>query len=71
MRRFLLYFRNIKELVIIGCEAFSGEMLKTYFNNILLLNEMLDQIIKYYEAAYKNQDFQKLFGKGSKSAIII
>ncbi len=71
MKRFLLHFRNIKESVLIGCKAFLSEILRSYFNNILLLNEMLDQIIKYYEAAYKNQDFQKLFGKGSKSAIII
>ncbi len=71
MRRFLLHSRNIKESVIIECEAFSGEMLRPYSNNILLLNEMLDRIVKYYETAYENQDFWKLFGKGSENAIII
>ena len=32
---------------------------------------MLDRMVEYYEAAYENQDFQKLFGEGSESAIII
>src|SRR6266540_4263623 len=71
MRRFLLHSRNIKESVITGCEAFPGEMLRSYFNNILLSNEMLDRMVEYYEVAYKNQDFQKLFSEGSESAIII
>ena len=71
MKRFLLNFRNIKELVITGCKAFLGKMLRSYSNNILLSNEMLDQIVKYYEAAYKNQDFQKPFSKDSESAVII
>ncbi len=71
MRRFLLHSRNIKESVITGCEAFLGEMLRPYFNNILLSNEILDQMVEYYEAAYENQDFWKLFGEGSESAIII
>ncbi len=56
IRRFLLYSRNIKESVITGCKAFSGEMLRPYFNNILLSNEILDRMVKYYEAAYENQD---------------
>ncbi len=42
MRRFLLYFRNIKESVITGCKVFLDEMLRPYSNNILLLNKMLD-----------------------------
>ncbi len=54
MRRFLLHSRNIKESVITGCKAFSGKMLRSYSNNILLSNEILDQIVKYYEAAYEN-----------------
>ena len=57
MRRFLLYFKNIKESVITGCEAFLGEILRSYFNNILLSNEMLNWIVEYYKAIYKNQDF--------------
>jgi len=57
MRRFLLYSKNIKKSVIIGCEVFSDEMLRPYFNNILLSNEMLDRIVEYYEAAYENHDF--------------
>ena len=56
MRRFLLHSRNIKESVITGYEAFSDEMLRLYFNNILLSNEILDRMVKYYEAAYENQD---------------
>ena len=71
MRRFLLHSRNIKKSVITGCEAFLSKILRPYFNNILLLNEMLDWIVKYYEAAYENQDFWKLFGEGSESAVII
>ncbi len=71
MRRFLLHSRNIKKSVITGCEAFSDEMLRPYSNNILLLNEMLDRMVKYYEAAYENQDFQKPFGEGSESTVII
>ena len=57
MRRFLLYFKNIKKSVITGCEAFLGEILRSYFNNILLSNEMLNWIVEYYKAIYKNQDF--------------
>src|SRR6266540_3091940 len=71
MRRFLLHSRNIKESVITECEAFSGEMLRPYSNNILLSNEMLDRMVEYYEAAYENQDFWKPFGEGSESAVII
>ncbi len=71
MRRFLLHSRNIKESVITGCEAFPGEMLRPYSNNILLSNEMLDRMVEYYEAAYENQDFRKPFGEGSESAVII
>ena len=71
IRRFLLHFRNIKKSVITGCEVFPGKILRPYSNNILLSNEMLDQMVKYYEAAYKNQDFQKLFGEGSENTIII
>ncbi len=71
IRRFLLHFRNIKKSVITGCEAFLGEMLKPYSNNILLSNEMFDWIVEYYEVSYKNQDFQKPFSEGSKNAVII
>src|SRR6266542_3303093 len=71
IRRFLLHSRNIKESVITGCEAFPGEMLRPYSNNILLSNEMLDRMVEYYKAAYENQDFQKPFGEGSESAVII
>src|SRR6266540_6289754 len=71
MRRFLFHSRNIKKSVITGCEAFPDEMLRSYSNNILLSNEMLDRMVEYYEAAYENQDFQKLYGEGSESAIII
>src|SRR6266542_1688928 len=53
IKRFLLHSRNIKESVITGCEAFLGEMLKSYFNNILLSNEMLNRIVKYYKVAYE------------------
>src|SRR6266498_5138224 len=71
MRRFLLHSKNIKESVITGCEAFLDKMLRSYSNNILLSNEMLDRIVEYYKAAYENQDFQKPFGEGSESAVII
>ena len=71
MRRFLLHSRNIKKSVITGCKAFLGKMLRPYSNNILLSNEMLDRMVEYYEAAYENQDFWKLFGEGSESAVII
>ena len=57
MRRFLLHSKNIKESVITGCEAILGKILRSYFNNILLSNKMLDWMIEYYEVAYKNQDF--------------
>ncbi len=71
IRRFLLHSRNIKKSVIIGCEAFSGEILRLYSNNILLSNEMLDRMVEYYEVVYKNQDFQKLFIEDFESAVII
>ncbi len=71
MKRFLFHSRNIKKSVITGCKAFSGEMLRPYSNNILLSNKMLDWMVKYYKAAYENQDFWKPFGKGFERVIII
>jgi len=63
--------RNIQELTITGNEAFPGEMLKPYAENVLLLSEMLDLIVEYYMVTYETLEFRKPFGEELKDAIII
>ncbi len=63
--------QNIQKLQISGSEKFLGKFLKLSFNNILLLSEMLDLIVKYYITVYDNFKFRKLFNESLEDAIII
>ncbi len=71
MERFLLYSQNIKESLIYGYEAFPGEMLSPSSENILMSNEMLNIMVKYYKMTYIRYNFQRLFGEGPDDLIII
>ena len=71
MYRFLLHSKDIQNSVITEREAFSGEMLKPSFENILMTAEMLDRMIEYYTAIYEMHNFQKLFGEETDDSIII
>ncbi|GBB87062.1 hypothetical protein RclHR1_13520004 [Rhizophagus clarus] len=71
MARYLLYSQNIKESSISGYEAFSGEMLGPSSKKVLMSSEMLDLIVKYYNATYPTYNFQKPFGESPEDSIII
>ena len=57
MKQFLLYSQNIKESLIYEYERCSGEMLGPSSENILMSNEMLNIMVKYYNAIYVNYNF--------------
>ena len=46
-------------------------MLKLSSEDILMTPEMLDQIVKYYNATYEMHNFQKSFEEGTDDSIII
>jgi len=46
-------------------------MLKPFSEDILLLPEMLDLMVNYYNDTYETLEFRKPFGEGSEDAIII
>ena len=69
--RFWIYSQNIKESHVTGSEKFPGEFLKPSSNNIIISNEMLDLIVKYYIATYEDLEFRKPFGDDSENAITI
>ena len=46
-------------------------MLKPFSEDILLLPEMLDLMVNYYNDTYETLEFQKPFGEDSEDAIII
>src|SRR3990170_8827717 len=74
MYRFWLDSINIKESIISGREPFPGEMMKPSIENVLLTdisNSMPDLMVEYYNAAYKNLEFRKVFGEGTENSIII
>ena len=57
MYQFLIHSNDIQNSVITESEAFSDEMLKLSFEDILIIPEMLDRIVKYYNATYKMHNF--------------
>ena len=57
MKQFLLYSQNIKESLIYEYKRFPGEMLSPSSENILMSDEMLNIMIKYYNATYVNYNF--------------
>ena len=63
--------QNFKESRIFGSENFPGKFLKPSSDNIIISNEMLDLIVKYYLATYENLEFRKPFSDDSENAIII
>src|SRR3954447_10280737 len=71
LKRFWTNSRNIKDSLIIGSKAFSGEMLKPYSEGVLLSPEMLDLMVNYYTATYESLKFRKPFGEGSEDTIVI
>ena len=74
MHRFWLGSINIKKSIISGREPFSGEMMNPSIENVLLSdisNSMPDLMVKYYNAAYEDLEFRKVFGEGPENSIII
>ena len=71
MYQFLIHSNNIQNSVITESEAFSGEMLKLSSEDILMTSEMLDWIVKYYNATYEMHNFQKSFEEETDDSIII
>ena len=67
----MLNSRNIQESAITESELFSGEMLNSKSDNILLSSNMLDLIVEYYMTTYKMFEFWKPFGTESENAIVI
>ena len=64
IHRFWMNSQNIKESNVTGSKLFPGEFLKPSSDNIIILSEMLDLMIEYYNVTYITFDFRKLFDKG-------
>src|SRR3954454_15940151 len=71
IRRFWMNSRNIKESNVTGSELFPGEFLKPSSDNIIILSEMHDLMVEYYNATYTTFDFRKPFDKDSEDGITI
>src|SRR4051812_12369098 len=51
---------NIQETVINGSKKFPSELLHSKKENLILPDEVLNLLVKYYETSYK-MNFQRLF----------
>ena len=71
MERFWFNSRNIQESVVTGSEAFPGEMLSPNSENVMLSKSMLDLMVEYYTATYKELNFKAPFGDGPEDSIIL
>jgi len=71
MYQFWLNSHVMQKLTITEKERFPGEVLKPSSENILLLNSMLDLLVKYYMATYESFEFRKPFREEPEDAIII
>ena len=63
LHRFLMNTYNIQESVINGSEQFPGELLHPEKLNLIILNELLNLLVEYYEASYETISFRKTFMK--------
>jgi hypothetical protein len=69
--RFLINTHNIQESAINGSKRFPGELLHPKNLNLIIPTEMLDLLVKYYEASYETMSFRKPFTEDFNDSVIL
>ena len=71
MYQFLMNSQNITDLLIINCEEFLGEFLRSKSKNIHLEDSIHDLLVKFYEDTYINTEFRKSFTENLPNLTIV
>src|SRR4051812_6076561 len=69
--RFLNNTYNIHKTVINGSEKFPGELLYSKNSNLILSAEILNLLVKYYEASYETMNFRRPFTNDINDSIVV